>query len=365
MCTADDPDRLLGQYETIARGFLRDQSEERRYQAMLLGRELLTKGLGPTEAVQLHFSAAERIRKGSESPNRVGIAERIKPLLLEVMMAYGESHQEVRHVLAKLQLKYDELDRTKQALEEKTAQLVQTGKMNALGELAAGVAHEINQPLNAMTIICQDVIRDVDKDRLEVASLRGNLEEAVAEMRRLAEIVSQMRLFARKTTGTQQETLNINEPLEGVFSLIGQQLMLRDIEVVKELSADCQVVGDRVRLGQVFMNLITNARDAVAGNENGKSINVKTFRQQASSGGRRFVTFEIRDDGSGIPSHLRERIFEPFFTSKEAGNGTGLGLSVTKQIVEEHAGRIELESNEGDGTTFRVLLPEASTGSQR
>jgi len=362
MCAPDDFDRLLDQYETIARDFLRDQSEEQRYQAMLFGRELLKNELGPTEAVQLHCSIAERLRDEGQRLSGPDGGDRFKPLLLEMMMAYGESHQEVRDVLGQLQQKYDELDRTKQELEEKTAQLVQTGKMNALGELAAGVAHEINQPLNAMTIICQDVLRDVDKDRLEVGSLRENLEDAIVEMRRVAEIVGQMRTFARKTTGTQHETLNINEPLEGVFSLIGQQLMLRDIQVVKELSAGCQVVGDRVRLGQVFMNLITNARDAVTGNLNGKRIEVRTFRQD--SNGHAYIAFEIRDDGSGIAPDLREKIFEPFFTSKGAGDGTGLGLSVTKQIVNEHHGQIEVDSTEGQGTTFRILLP-AVPGSEQ
>ena len=127
MSTADDSDKPLDQYETIACGFMHDRAEEHRYQAMLLGKELLKKEMGPTEAVQMHFSVAEKTRKGTKGLDGTDLGDRLKPLLLEVMMAYGESHQEVRHVLAELQQKYDELDRTKQELEEKTAQPAKTG----------------------------------------------------------------------------------------------------------------------------------------------------------------------------------------------------------------------------------------------
>ncbi len=366
MSKAGPKKELSSKYEEVARRFIQSRSEEDLYQASLLGRKLLKEDLGPTEIIQLHFNTMDTILKENDLENHKAIIDPLKAVLLEVMMVYGESHQQVQDVLDVLQQRYNELDRTKHELErsrdelrETTAQLVQNEKMNALGELAASVTHEINQPLNAMKIICEDVLRDIQKERLDVDSLEDSLKETIRQMRRLADIVNHMGIFARKTAGTRQERIDINEPLEGVFLLIGQQLMLRRIDVTKELTTGLQVVGDRVRLEQVFMNLITNARDAVANNESAKDKNIliKTSQQQPEGEGQAFVVIKISDNGCGITEDLQKRIFEPFFTSKESGKGTGLGLSVIKQIVDEHGGRIEVESKEGEGTTFTVILP--------
>ena len=366
MSKTDPKNELSSRYEEVARRFLQSQSEQDLYQASLLGRELLKEELGPTEVIQLHFNTMDSILSKGDIDSSKIVVDRLRPILLEVMMVYGESHQQVREILAELQQRYSDLDRTRHELEHsrdelrrKTSQLVQTGKMNALGELSAGVAHEINQPLNAMKIIHQDLLRDIKKDRLDLEELQESLEEAVRQIQRTAEIVDHMRRFSRKTTGAIQESLDINDPVKGVFSLIGQQLALHHIDVHKELSSGLQTTGDHVRLEQVFMNLITNARDAVSNNEKekGKTIFIRTYSTADEQNGSAFVAFQIKDNGSGIPSDLQEKIFEPFFTSKEVGEGTGLGLSVSKQIVDEHGGRIEVQCVDGEGTTITVYLP--------
>ncbi len=358
---------LLDKYIQVARRFVDGQSEKDLYHASLFGRELLKAEVGPTEVIQLHFNSQDAILEDIDDKDYKAVTDRLRSVLLEIMMVFGESHQQVREVLGELQRRYDELDRTKQKLEhsrdelrEKTAQLVQTGKINALGELSAGVAHEINQPLNAAKIIHQDILRDIEKDRLDVTDLKMSLKEAVEQMRRVAEIVDHMRLYTRKTTGERREPMDIEEPITGVLSLIGHQLSLRSVKLHIDLDEGLRIVGDQIRLEQVFMNLLVNARDAVLKNqaEKGKNIRLKAHTDpQNRTDHESTVVLEIRDNGSGISDDAQKRIFEPFFTTKAVGEGTGLGLSVTREIIEEHGGQIEVESKEGEGTTFRIFLP--------
>lgn len=157
----------------------------------------------------------------------------------------------------------DEIERAYQELKETTAALVQNEKMVALGELTAAVAHELNQPLNAIKIICSDVLRDAQKGRFDIDSFIRDLKEVISQVNKMAEIIDHMRTFTRRTTGEVKEKVDINVPVEGVFKLLGQQLRTHNIEVIKELGQELYVLGDPIRLEQVFMNLITNARDAV------------------------------------------------------------------------------------------------------
>ena len=184
-----------------------------------------------------------------------------------------------------------------------------------------------------------------------------DLTDIVNQVNKMAGIIDHMRVFTRQTEGKIDEMVDINDVVELPFVLLGQQLKNRNIEVIKEFASDLpRVMGNPIRLEQVLMNLITNARGAVenCGKED-KRIKIKTY--QADSG--QDVVAEVKDNGSGIPEELRVKIFQPFFTTKEAGQGTGLGLSVSSKIVEEHNGRIELESMVGEGTTFRIILPTA------
>ena len=249
----------------------------------------------------------------------------------------------------------EELRKSNQELKEVTAQLVQSEKLSALGELTAGVAHELNQPLNSIKIICQSILRDIQRNRLEEEDVEQDLTEAVNQVNKMAEIIDHMRVFTRRSEGLLKEMIDINIAIEGPFKLSGQQLKNYNIEVIKELSPDLLVIGDPIRLEQVFMNLITNARNAVesSGKEN-KRIEIRTYKND-----NRQAVVEVKDNGVGIPEDLRERIFQPFFTTQAPGQGTGLGLSVARKIIEEHEGRIELESQVGEGTTFKVILPIA------
>jgi signal transduction histidine kinase len=177
----------------------------------------------------------------------------------------------------------------------------------------------------------------------------------------MAEIIDHMRIYTRSAEGMSNEMIDIGTLLQGPFKLLDQQLKNHNVEVVKEFDPELpKVAGNPIRLEQVFLNLINNARNALddCGKE-GKRMEIRTYHADNPSpdNGRPAVVVEIRDNGDGVPEHLKEKIFQPFFTTKEPGKGTGLGLSVSSKIIEEHRGRIELESNAGQGTTFKVILP--------
>ena len=234
-------------------------------------------------------------------------------------------------------------------------QLVQSEKLSALGELTAGVSHELRQPLNGIKITSQSLLRDIKKNRLAEEELEEDLTEIVNQVNKMAEIIDHMRVYTRITEGKTSEMIDISTVVEGPFKILDQQLKTHGIEVVKEFAVDLPpVTCDPIRLEQVFLNLINNARYALddCGNKT-KRIEIKACRSDDG----RAVEVAVKDNGKGIAEHLRQKIFQPFFTTREPGKGTGLGLSVSHKIVEEHQGKIELESRVGEGTTFKVILP--------
>jgi len=241
----------------------------------------------------------------------------------------------------------------------KESQLIQASKMSTLGEMASGVAHELNQPLSAM-LIGADFINNVIKHGGEIP--KSDLILVSYQIReqvyRAAGIINHLREFGRKTD-IKREKIYINKPIEGVFTLLGQQLKLRGIKVVLDLKDDLPpIIGDTNRLEQVFINLIVNARNAMeekekkaVGGHVDNTLTVKSFQENGQ------VSVTITDTGAGIPDDIRNRIFEPFFTTKEVGRGTGLGLSISYGIVKDYGGIIEVESEMGKGTTFKIAFP--------
>ena len=257
----------------------------------------------------------------------------------------------------------EELEKAYQELKETTAQLVQNEKMTALGELTSGIAHELNQPLNNVKIICQSLLRDIDKDRLDAAILPHDLSDMVEQVNKMAGIIDHMRVFTRRIEGKTREEISVNDSVNNLFVLLGEQLRVHDIEVIKDLDPDLpKISANAVSLEQVFVNIMNNARSAVENfRETGKRIEIKSYLNN-----EKYVAVSIKDNGRGMPPNVRERIFEPFFTTKPPGQGTGLGLSIAKKIIEEHGGRIEVEVAEGEGSTFTIILPviEAETGGE-
>jgi PAS domain S-box-containing protein len=223
-------------------------------------------------------------------------------------------------------------------------QLQHSEKMASIGLLAAGVAHEVNTPLAGISSYTQML-----RGQVEAADPRAALLEKIEKQTfRAAKIINNLLNFSRSASA-EVEPLDVNKVLLDVLSLIEHQLEGGNIKVRRELAERLPPVrGNENRLQQVFFNLILNARDAMP---KGGWL---TLRTHAEDGG---VVAEIRDTGEGIRREDIKRIYDPFYTTKGIGRGTGLGLAVSYGIVQEHGGAISVESAPGKGTTFTVRLP--------
>ncbi|MDE3126927.1 MAG: response regulator, partial [Gemmatimonadota bacterium] len=228
--------------------------------------------------------------------------------------------------------------------------LMQSDRLAAVGELVAGVAHEVNNPLSSISAYAQLLLRD---ERLDGA-LREQVEVIRSETMRASQVVKDLLAFARRTE-PRHEPLDLNMVVARTLRMRAYQLSSGRIVVQQSLEEGlAPVIGDARQLQQVCLNLVTNATQAMAGA--GGAGGALTVTTRSADG---TVVLEIADTGPGIPAELRNRVFEPFFTTKKEGEGTGLGLSVSYGIVTAHEGRIEIAQTSPRGTTFRVTLPAA------
>jgi len=250
-------------------------------------------------------------------------------------------------------------------LEESRAGLAQAGKMAELGSLLAGIAHEINTPLASISSNTDSLSVVLQKLRSLIAAVGPGLaeggrqgcedalsiaEEALRTNRiacdRVLRIVGGLRTFARQNE-TEPQKADIHEGIEGTLALLAHELKRR-IQVVKQYELRREVLCFPDQLNQVFMNLLVNAAQAI---ETQGEIRIRTWEEGNT------IRISISDSGKGIPADMQSRIFDSGFTTKRAGEGTGLGLTISRRIVEAHGGTIEFESEPGRGTTFTIVLP--------
>jgi len=223
-------------------------------------------------------------------------------------------------------------------------QMSQTEKLTSLGLLAAGVAHEVNTPL----AVISNYIQMLAKQMPDGDPRHSIIEKIVKQTFRASEIVNNLLSFSRTGAGELAD-VDLNRVVEETLSLVAHPLKTSQIRVVKQLSDGLPPVrGSANKLQQVFLNLFLNARDAMP---TGGMLEVRTTAHNGS------VEIEVVDTGNGIPREHIHKIFDPFFTTKATGRGTGLGLSVTYGIIKEHAGRIDVRSTPGRGTSFHVEFP--------
>jgi two-component system, NtrC family, sensor kinase len=223
-------------------------------------------------------------------------------------------------------------------------QMTQTEKLTSLGLLAAGVAHEVNTPLAVISNYIQMLAKQLpDNDPKQLL-----IEKIVKQTFRASEIVNNLLNFSR-TGAAQAVDIDVNRVVEETLSLVAHPLKTSQIQVVRQFGEGLPAVrGSANKLQQVFLNLFLNARDAMP---SGGMLEIRTGAHNGS------VEVEIVDTGAGIPREHIHRIFDPFFTTKAVGRGTGLGLSVTYGIIKEHAGKIDVRSTPGKGTSFHVEFP--------
>lgn len=245
--------------------------------------------------------------------------------------------------------KSEELKQAYKKLQETQAQLIQSEKMATIGILAGGVAHEINTPLG--TILTN---AEMLKSEMQTKYQKECLELIEKSLMRCKLIVEQLLKYSR-VSPLEFEPVELNRVIDEVCILLEHQLSNDGITINKEYGRVPLVDGNANELGQVFTNIILNARDGIKKTydetRSKGDIWIKTFREEAS------VVVEIKDDGIGIPSKDLGKIFDPFFTTKDVGKGTGLGLSVSHRIIEKHQGKIEVKSKPKQGTTLRIELP--------
>ena len=242
---------------------------------------------------------------------------------------------------------------------EAEQQLIHASKMATLGEMATGVAHELNQPLSVIKTASNFFMKKVNaKEKIDDEILLDMSKEIDAHVDRAAKIINHMRQFGRKSD-LSLEKVQVNEVLKKAFEIFSQQLKVRGIEVVWDIQKDLpMVMGDYDRLEQVFINLLINARDAVEdkwGSKEYKKGDKKISIMTKS--GRKKVICEICDTGVGIPEPILDKIFEPFFTTKKVGEGTGLGLSISYGIIKDCGGSIKAVLNKDEGACFIITFP--------
>ena len=225
--------------------------------------------------------------------------------------------------------------------------VLQTEKMGAVGQLAAGVAHEINNPLGIILGFAQSLVKRIKADDPMAMPLKTIERETL----RCKNLVQDLLVFSRSST-IEAEELDLNEALTGALSLIFARARTRSVEIVQEMAPGLpRILANRNKLQQVLINLANNSIDAMP---SGGTLTITTSLDDGRPG---HVRVCVRDTGHGIPKGIRGNVMEPFFTTKEAGKGTGLGLSLVYEIVKNHKGGIELESEEGKGTRFTIFLP--------
>jgi PAS domain S-box-containing protein len=230
-----------------------------------------------------------------------------------------------------------------------TQQLWQASKLATMGELAASIAHELNNPLATISLRIESLASDVANDERKAHAL----EVIAGEVERMGKLISSLLQFSRR--GHQQiSTLNIREEIENSLELVEYHLRAQKIEVVREFDTTLpSIQADRQQLRQVLLNLLTNASDAMPQG----GILVTRAKPVEPENGIQGVRIELTDTGPGIAPAVLEKIWEPFFTTKPEGKGTGLGLAICRRAIEEHHGTISMASQLGKGTTVTIFLP--------
>ncbi len=264
--------------------------------------------------------------------------------LAELEMCLPYLLDRTRNIYQQLKKSHQELQISHQELEKAQAYLIQTEKLASLGQLAAGVAHEINNPLGTITIFAHLLLKSLSEDDPR----REDVKMIIDEANRTKEIVQGLLSFARETKLRPGST-NINEILEDVLSLVVNQSLFHNIKIEKIFAENLpSTFADGTQLKQVFLNIILNAAQAM----NGNGQLFITTEQNATN---QHIIIKVRDTGPGIPPDVMSKLFDPFFTTKE--KGTGLGLAISYGIIERHLGKIDVATEIGKGSTFIVTLP--------
>ncbi len=289
-----------------------------------------------------------------------------QPLAVDSQDELGDLARSFNEMMVQLKASQDEIARFTHTLEQEVEartvrlkateqRLIRSDRLVSLGQLAASVAHEINNPLSGVLNFAKLMQRLITEQGIppeRVADFRRYLEHVATETAHCGRIVSDLLAFSRRPA-PQRTRNDLGDVVRRTVPLLAHKLELEGARIEFDLAADLPFVAcDASQIQQIVINLLMNAAEAMP---DGGAVTVRT----RAAGDQ--VVLEVSDRGVGIPEHLQGRVFDPFFTTKEEGKGTGLGLAVVFGIVEAHGGSIDLESKVGEGTTFRVSLPIGAT----
>ncbi len=269
---------------------------------------------------------------------------------MEIIVRMEQLYAHLADSQTEMEQQTKELEKTNAELREYQAELVEAAKMSSLGRLAAGVAHELNNPLGGIMLYADLVLEDMDEDDPH----RKTIQKISKQTRRCRNIVKDLLDFARPDKSAVPRPVNVNYVLRDSIKILEGQQLFHNIEVEKKLRSGVpQILGDPGRLQQAFVNLILNSAEAM---EDG---GILTLESQPS-GDNNAAVVSIADTGCGIAQEDIDHLFEPFFTTRK--NGTGLGLPIAYRIIETHNGSISVDSRTGCGTSFTLHIRSMDSG---
>jgi len=337
---------------------LHDASETSLSQAYELGREALAQGFGILDVMSLQDVVLKELVLTAPASEQDRIAQAVSTFFREFVSPFEMSFRGYRDANRELKRLNEDLNAACEALRTKQSQLVQSAKMASLGELVAGIAHEVNNPLAFVLSHLSTVNGSLSKLEPELMQApselaqkhwdraRARLGEIHIGLERIRDLVIRLRTFSRLDEGAQKQ-VSILECVASVLTILGHRLKDR-IRVVTHYGMPDLIECFPSLLNQAIMNLVANAIDAI---EDQGTISISTGADSDN------YVISVSDTGQGIPEHLRERVLEPFFTTKPLGQGTGLGLSITYSIVQRHRGTIEILPGEESGTIVTIRFP--------
>jgi C4-dicarboxylate-specific signal transduction histidine kinase len=279
--------------------------------------------------------------------------EAIRQARDELEIKVAERTLELRNANDALVRQMAEQNRTEQALQITRAELARAARITTIGELTASIAHEVNQPLAAVVANADACVAWLSREHPDFGEAQAAAERATQGATRAAEVIARIRSLITKTT-PEKSPLEINQVIEDTIALVEGQATRNHVTMQLELSPQLpQVLGDRIQLQQVVLNLLMNGVEAMtAVTERSKTLTIRSGSQ-----GDGQIRVAVQDSGTGLSEEVLGRLFEPFFTTRS--KGMGMGLSISRSIIEAHGGRLWAESNTSGGATFQFSLPGA------
>jgi C4-dicarboxylate-specific signal transduction histidine kinase len=335
--------------------FLLKPVETEKLQALV---EELAKGIlmerDLREQELKRIKAEENLRKLNEELEK-RIEERTRDLQKEVKER-TQAEDELKELNLNLEMRVREELKKRQKQQQL---LIQKSKLESMGELSAGIAHEINQPLGGISMGLDNILFKLSMDGISEDYIKNKINALFKDIDRIRQIINHVRVFSRDQNSEMLEEVDINEVIHDALSMVSKQYNNHNIKIILNLCDEkCFTLGNKYRIEQVVLNLLSNAKYAVEERQRKvksdvytKTITIKSYGMNGQ------VVFEIEDNGTGIPQKNIDNIFDPFFTTKDVENGTGLGLSISYGIIKEMKGEISVDSKTNEFTRIKVSLP--------